>query len=120
MNAKGVQNNMFSRTSIVKLLNKIDCSNVLKDGKIEAVHDLLEQQQALYLLALCICRLHQGLTESLTSVRHQWMVTSYLECILRKNRSNRSLNGTVMFMKSIFFITFGLSQEARKVQLSHF
>jgi len=27
-------------------------SNVLKDGKIEAVHDLLEQQQALYLLAI--------------------------------------------------------------------
>jgi len=35
------------------LFNKIDCSNVLKDGKIEAIYDLLEQQQALlYLLAI--------------------------------------------------------------------
>jgi len=41
---RGVQHNLFSRTSLDKLLNKIDCSNVLKDGKIEAVHDLLEQQ----------------------------------------------------------------------------
>jgi len=47
-----VQQNLFIRTSLDKLLNKIDCSNVLKDGKIEVVHDLLEQQQALYLLAI--------------------------------------------------------------------
>jgi len=49
-----VQHDMFSRTSLDKLLNKIDCSNVhvLKDGKIEAVHDLLEQQKVLYLLAI--------------------------------------------------------------------
>jgi len=32
-------------------MNKIDCSIVLKNGKIEGVHDLHEQQQALYLLA---------------------------------------------------------------------
>jgi len=52
---RGVQHNLFSRTSLDKLLNKIDCSNVglLKDGKTEAVHDLLEQQQALNLLAIC-------------------------------------------------------------------
>ena len=48
----GVQHNLFSRTSLDILLNKIDCSNVLKDGKIEAVNDLLEQQQVLYLLAI--------------------------------------------------------------------
>ena len=41
---------MFSRTSLDKLLKKIDRSSVLKDEKIEAVHDLLEQQQSLYLL----------------------------------------------------------------------
>jgi len=40
---RGVQHNMFSRTSLDKLLNKIDCSSVLKDGKTEAVHDLLEK-----------------------------------------------------------------------------
>ena len=45
---RGVRHNLFSRTSLDELLNKIDCSNVLKDW-IEAVHDLLEQQQALYL-----------------------------------------------------------------------
>jgi len=48
----GVLHNLFSRASLNKLLNKIDCSNVLNDEKIEAVHDLLEQQQALYLLAI--------------------------------------------------------------------
>jgi len=36
-----VQHN-FSETTLDKLLNKIECSNVLKDGKIQAVHDLLE------------------------------------------------------------------------------
>jgi len=35
------------------------------------------------------------------------------------NGSNRSLNDTMVLMKSIF-ITFGLSQEATKVQQSHF
>jgi len=49
---RGVQHNMFSRTCLDKLLNKIDRSNVLKKWKIDAVHDLLEQQQALYLLAV--------------------------------------------------------------------
>ena len=44
---RGVQHNTFSRTSLDKLLSKIDCSNVLKAGEIEAVYDLLEQQQAL-------------------------------------------------------------------------
>jgi len=43
----GVQHNLFSRTNLDKLLSKSDCSNVLKDGKIEAVHDPLEEQQAL-------------------------------------------------------------------------
>jgi len=33
---------------------------------------------------------------------------------------NRSLNDIMVFMKSIFEITFLLSQEARKVQQSHF
>jgi len=96
---RGVQHNLFSRTSLDKLLNKIDSRNVLKDGKIEAVHDLFEQQQA-YL----ICRLHQSLAEGLRSVKHQWIVTPYVECILRKtmDRWNRSFNDTIMFMKSIF------------------
>jgi len=49
---RGVQHNMFSRTNLDKLLNTINCSNVLKDGKIEAVYDLPEQQQPLYLLAI--------------------------------------------------------------------
>ena len=48
---RGVQHNLLS---LVKLIwtncCKIDCSSVLKDVKIEAVHDLLEQQEALYLL----------------------------------------------------------------------
>jgi len=43
---------MFSGTGLDKFLNKIDCNDVLKDGKIEAVQDLLEQQQVLYLLAI--------------------------------------------------------------------
>ena len=38
----GIQHNLLSRTSLDKLLNKIDCSIVLKNGKMEAVHDLLE------------------------------------------------------------------------------
>jgi len=59
---KGVQHNMFSRTSPDKLLNKIHCSNVLKDEKIEAVHNLLEQQQAVYLWQF---DLQQGMAGSL-------------------------------------------------------
>jgi len=43
----GVQHNVFSRISPDKLLNKIDCSSILKDGKIEIMYDLLEQQLAL-------------------------------------------------------------------------
>ena len=38
------QHKMLSRT---KLLNKTDSSSISKDGKIEAVHGLLEQQQTL-------------------------------------------------------------------------
>jgi len=50
---RGVQNSLFSKTSLDKLLNKINCSNILKDGKIEAIiHDLIEQQEALYLLTI--------------------------------------------------------------------
>jgi len=49
---RGVQHNLYSGTSLDKLLNKIDCSNVLKDRKIEAIHDLLELQEALYLLSI--------------------------------------------------------------------
>ena len=37
------------------LLNKIDSSSVSKDGKIEAVHDLLEQQETLCLLQTLMC-----------------------------------------------------------------
>jgi len=37
---------MLSRASLAGLLNKIDSSSsVSKDGKIEPVHGLLEQQQ---------------------------------------------------------------------------
>jgi len=38
----GVQHKLFSKTSLENLLNKINCSNALKDGKTETVHDLLE------------------------------------------------------------------------------
>jgi len=44
---RGVQYNLFSRTSLDKLLYKINCSSVSKDGKTDAVHNLLEQQQVL-------------------------------------------------------------------------
>jgi len=110
---RGVQHNVFSRTSLYKLLNKIDRSNVLKDGKIEAVH----AAASVVLVGNLICRLHHSLAESLTSMKHQQMVTSYAFCIKTTDRSNRSLNDTMVFMKSI---TFGLSQEARKVEHSHF
>jgi len=40
---------MFSRTSLDRLLNEIDSSSVWKDGKIEVVHGLPEQQQTLCL-----------------------------------------------------------------------
>jgi len=36
---------MLSRTSLNRMLNKIDSSSVSKDGKIEVIHGLLEQQQ---------------------------------------------------------------------------
>jgi len=41
---------MFSRISLDRLLNKIDRRSVSKDGKIEAVHGVLKQQQTLCLL----------------------------------------------------------------------
>jgi len=43
---------MFSRTSLDKLLNKNHCSNVLKHEKVKVIHDLLEQQQVLFLLEI--------------------------------------------------------------------
>ena len=74
---RGVQHNLFSSTSLDKLLNEINCSSVLKDGKIEAA--------SVILVGNLICRLHQGLAESLMSVKHQRMVSSYHEFILYKN-----------------------------------
>jgi len=49
---RGVQHNIFSITSLDELLNEIDHSSVLKDGKIESIHDLVEQQQAFYRLVI--------------------------------------------------------------------
>jgi len=40
---RGIQHNMYSRTSVDKLLNAIDCSNILKDGKTEANHNQQEK-----------------------------------------------------------------------------
>jgi len=37
---RGVQYKMFGRSSVDKLPIKIDCSSILKDGKIEAVHNV--------------------------------------------------------------------------------
>jgi len=77
---------MFSRTSLDKLINKIDCSNVLKDGKIESVQCPRSAWTAasVVLVGSLICRLHQDLAESVTSVKHHQMVTSYLKCLCRK------------------------------------
>jgi len=46
------EHKILRRTSLDRLLNKIDSSSVLKDGKIEAVQGLPEQQQILCLLLL--------------------------------------------------------------------
>ena len=69
---RGVQHNLFSRTSLDKLLNEIDCSNVLKDGKIEGVHNLLDQQLALCLLTIWSADCTMA-WQSLTSVKHPAM-----------------------------------------------
>jgi len=73
---------------------------------------------SIVLVCNLICRLHQGLTESHTSVKHQQMETSFLKCILHKN--NGQIKQIFKWCSwSWFLITFGLIQEARKVQQSH-
>jgi len=63
------------------MLNKIDCSNVLKDGKIEADHELQISSKH------CACwqfDLQQGMAES-RQHSGMWVMTSYLKCILHQN-----------------------------------
>jgi len=97
-----VQHNMFSRTSLDKLLkNRLQqCIERRKDGG----HPQSAWTAAsIVLVGNLIYRLHQGLTESLTSVQHQRMATTYeyLVCILHKttDRSNISLNDIVVFLE---------------------
>jgi len=52
-------------------VNKIDRSSVLKDRKIE-VHDLVEQQQTLWLLVICSAA--SVSYNSLEGIKHQQMV----------------------------------------------
>jgi len=66
-------------------LNKIDFSSVKKDGKIEAVHDLLEQKQALCLLTIWSAVKYCGKS---CGVKHQQMTISYLEYILQQNNGH--------------------------------
>jgi len=99
-------------------MNKVDCSSVLKDGKLEAVDDLREQQQALYLLAIW----YADCTKAWQKVSQAWSISEWWRhiwnafCVKQWTRSNRPLNDIMMFMKLIFFYTFGLNQEARKVK----
>ena len=49
------QYKMLSRTSLARLLNKIDSSSASKDGNIAAVHGLPQQQRTLLYCCLYIC-----------------------------------------------------------------
>jgi len=57
-----------SRTSRARLLNKIDSSNVSKDGKTEAMHGLLEQRQTLCLLETWYAARRGGVSHACLSV----------------------------------------------------
>jgi len=94
---RGVQCNLFSRSNLDKLLNKIDCSNILKDGKIEAVHDVLKQQQALYLLAVWSpdCTKAWQKVSRAWSISEWWRHISNAFCMKTMDRSNRFLNDTM-------------------------
>jgi len=61
---------MLSRTSMDRLLNKTDSSSVLKDGKTESVHGLLQHQSFLYVCQRLDTQL-RGVAETLTDVRRQ-------------------------------------------------
>jgi len=53
-----------------RLLNKTDSSSVLKDGKTESVHGLLQHQSFLYVCQRLDTQL-RGVAETLTDVRRQ-------------------------------------------------
>jgi len=88
-----------------KLLNKIDCSSALKDGKNSWPWSAWTAASVV-LVDNLICRLQQGLVESRASVKHQQLLTLYLKCILHKtrDRSNRSLNDTMVILESFYYI----------------
>jgi len=99
-----VQHNLFSiivRTNIAERNRTQQCIEKLEDRG----HPRSACTTANVLVGNLICRLHQGLTESLTCVKHRRMVTlAYISnafCINPMHGSNRSLNDTMLFMKSI-------------------
>jgi len=85
------------------LLNKIDCTSLLKDKKIETVHDLLEQQQA-----LCVVLMYLAIPSADCTKSHEHealatngdvIIISNAFCI--KQRTDQT-DATMVFMRSIF------------------
>jgi len=58
--AKMLYHKMWSRTSLQRLLNTIQYQQQWFDGKTEAVHCLLEQQQTVWLLKILSALTHGG------------------------------------------------------------
>jgi len=77
------QPNILSRTSLLdRLLYKTDSRSVSKDGKVEAICSLPEQQESV----LAVDDMLQGMVESLTSgINECWSSLTRLECVLQQN-----------------------------------
>jgi len=72
---------------------------VLKDGKTEAIHGLLEQQQPLYLLEIWSA----DCTKAGQKASQAWSISEWWRHINGQIKSNGSLNDTITFIKSIFY-----------------
>ena len=89
---------MFSGTSVDKLSIKIDCSSMSKDGRIEAIHNVLKH----WTTTIVIWTTVRCLAWSLVGVRHQWMVAWSQVCFGTTDTLNRSSVDAIIFMWCVF------------------
>jgi len=122
-----LQHKILSRTSLDRLLNKIDSSIISQDGKIEAIHGLPEQQETLSL----ICKetletryaVRRRKVSRLASVN---MSSSQMHFAAEWRTHQSSFKMKEWCMCSWFFIMFwlnlvcGLIKEARRLKKADF
>ena len=100
------QHKILSRTSVERLLNKINSISVSKEGKIEAVHGLLQQQETLCLLETCYEARRGGESHKLQASVNDVIVTNGFFFCGRMADTNigLSLNERMMLLQSTLHI----------------